>query len=590
MGPRAAEVDCDYDGLSNSDEASLGTDSCDNDTDGDGLGDLDELQASTDPLLADSDGDGLEDYLELYFGFNPTNPDTLNDGILDGDRWVVHACDSPASEPVDYYLSSKGDWRLGLPPAFSNHSELAIATALPTDKLAASVFDDPANEVAGALLSNAPVASQQSPVDVLLALRSRVASVGTIQQDNTSGEFDTHDFNKAAVSKFLIRTSTARTARAVRDSLLFGIAPFSSADVTGLPNAAGNNYQDFRVFLSVTYRRDAVNGNRILIALAIAPSTKFDTRDKVRFRMDDLTNTTNVSQAGDGERVRCTTFRAGEGNPEADFYWVLDQSGSMYDDYTRVKAVANQFYLSLQNTSLDYRLAVANMDIAYAGRPRANAGWFTDLPTFIAEIVNIETGNYDCCDEFGLESAKQGITWMRSSSAPQALRIRPNAQLIMIFMSDEEAQTIQNNSLTSATGQQKMADFKVFFAANSIAFSIVNNEGEAYRQVALATGGSFADLDAADISETIEDIIYAATGLASAYVLPETPISSSLRVYKNSEWVPRSRENGFDYFANTNSIAFFGTYRPVPADPTVGRYGDDIAVNYQTFLDRTKNP
>ena len=108
--------------------------------------------------------------------------------------------------------------------------------------------------------------------------------------------------------------------------------------------------------------------------------------------------------------------------------------------------------------------------------------------------------------------------------------------------------------------------------------------------MALATGGCFADLAATDISETIEDIIYAATGLASAYVLPDTPISSSLRVYKNAEWVPRSRENGFDYFANTNSIAFFGTYRPQPADPTLGRYGDDIAVSYQTFLDRTKNP
>ncbi len=52
--------------------------------------------------------------------------------------------------------------------------------------------------------------------------------------------------------------------------------------------------------------------------------------------------------------------------------------------------------------------------------------------------------------------------------------------------------------------------------------------------------------------------------------------------------MPRSRENGFDYFAQTNAIAFFGSYRPVPADPTVGRYGDDIAVSYQTFLDTTK--
>jgi hypothetical protein len=113
--------------------------------------------------------------------------------------------------------------------------------------------------------------------------------------------------------------------------------------------------------------------------------------------------------------------------------------------------------------------------------------------------------------------------------------------------------------------------------------------------VALATGGSFASLCATDISETIQDIIFAATGLASNYQISETPISSTLRVFKNDGgggegvWVPRSRVNGFDYFAQSNAIAFFGTYRPEPADPTIGRYGDDIAVSYQTFVDTTKD-
>lgn len=185
---------------------------------------------------------------------------------------------------------------------------------------------------------------------------------------------------------------------------------------------------------------------------------------------------------------------------------------------------------------------------------------------------------------------------MRSSSAPQVARIRPDAQLITIFMSDEEDQSIQNSPLSTAAGQTLMTGFKQFFAGNTIAFSIVGNStfassnGEAYRQVALETGGGFADLLAVDISETIQDIIYAATGLASNYVLAAVPISSTLRVYKNAEWVPRSRVNGFDYFASTNSIAFFGTYRPVPADPTMGRYGDDVSVSYETFLNRTKNP
>jgi len=241
------------------------------------------------------------------------------------------------------------------------------------------------------------------------------------------------------------------------------------------------------------------------------------------------------------------------------------------------------------------------MDEQINGRLRSPPGWHTDRVTFINEINVYVEGCAGCGPtsggaEWGLSSAQEGITWMRSSNAPQVVRIRPDAQLITIFMSDEEDQSIQNSPLSGAAGQQLLTGFKQFFEGNTIAFSIVgnsnsaNSNGEAYRQVALATGGGFADLLAQDISETIQDIIYAATGLASNYVLAAVPISSTLRVYKNAEWVPRSRVNGFDYFASTNSIAFFGTYRPIPADPTLGRYGDDVAVSYETFLNRTKAP
>jgi hypothetical protein len=334
-----------------------------------------------------------------------------------------------------------------------------------------------------------------------------------------------------------------------------------------------------------------------MIAAAVAPADKFDTRDKVKFRMDDLTNTTNVAQAADAEEIRCSTFRAGEGNPEADFYWVLDQSGSMSSDYAKVRAVANQFYANLNNTALDYRLAVTPMDPQIQGRPRGNIAWHDDLTTFLGEIDNVENGGYDCCDEYGLEVGKQGITWMRSSSAPQNLRIRSSAQLITIWMADEEANTFQGDDLSNPTVSALLDTYKTWYAGQTIAFSITTiqpgsrtNDGEAYREVALATGGAFADLDAPDISETIDDIIYAATGLASNYQLPTTPISSTLRVFKNGVFVPRSRENGFDYFAQSNAIAFFGTFRPEPADPTQGRYGDDISVSYQAFVDTTKTP
>ena len=604
-GDRADEVDCDYDGLSNVEETTLGTDSCDNDSDGDKLSDLRELQEGTDPLVPDSDGDGLVDADELFFGFDPNNPDTLGDGQLDGDRWIVTACDNPQSEQVDYYLSAEGDWQIALPPAFSNYAELTISTATPQNRKAAAVFDDTANEVTAFILSGTPTPQQQAGSDILRTYvppsGGPLRTVGTLQQSNNGGDFNTHDFHSAAIGRYLLTTSTPRSARQVRDQLLLALAGLAASDVTGLPNSSGATYTDFRIFISATFRESQIQGNRTITTVAVAPAEKFDSREKVQFRMDDLTNTTNVSSAGDIHTTNCAQFRAGEGNPAADFYWVLDQSGSMSDDFNRMKAVATQFFAELQNTALDYRLGVVNMDRNIQGRVRVPPGWHTDQATFISEIDDYVINCSGCGStagyaEWGLWAGQQGIQWMRSSTTPITTRIRPDAQLITIFMSDEEAQSIQDDPLSTTTGQTILNDFITFYQNNSIVFSIVDSpgfscdaEGEAYKQVALATGGSYASLCDADISETIEDIIFAATGLASNYRVNDTPISSTLRVFKNGEWVPRSRVNGFDYFAQSNAIAFFGTYRPEPADPTMGRYGDDIAVSYQTFIDTTKD-
>ncbi len=104
-------LDTDDDGLSDDDEALLGTDPLDPDTDGDGLPDgfevdngldplvggeqgldpdgdglnnLAEAAAGTDPNLADTDGDGLDDAVEVAGPTDPLDPDTDGDRLLDG--------------------------------------------------------------------------------------------------------------------------------------------------------------------------------------------------------------------------------------------------------------------------------------------------------------------------------------------------------------------------------------------------------------------------------------------------------------------------------------------------------------------------
>ena len=65
----AQNNDRDHDGLTDEEEASLGTNATNPDTDGDGLKDGEEEAYGTDPLLTDTDGDGYSDYEGVHFVF-----------------------------------------------------------------------------------------------------------------------------------------------------------------------------------------------------------------------------------------------------------------------------------------------------------------------------------------------------------------------------------------------------------------------------------------------------------------------------------------------------------------------------------------
>jgi len=94
------------------------------------------------------------------------------------------------------------------------------------------------------------------------------------------------------------------------------------------------------------------------------------------------------------------------------------------------------------------------------------------------------------------------------------------------------------------------------------------------------------------IGDAIRTILQHAIAQASPYTLRKAPISSTIRIATDAHTagacdtnnIPRSRQNGFDYDGATNSIQFFGNCRPLAAAST------KIAVSYRYWIDRTPNP
>lgn len=86
--------DFDRDGLTNQQEANIGTDPLKKDTDGDGKSDEWEVSRGCDPLVwtstpscspdADADGDLLSRWVESFMHTDLANPDTDGDGYSDG--------------------------------------------------------------------------------------------------------------------------------------------------------------------------------------------------------------------------------------------------------------------------------------------------------------------------------------------------------------------------------------------------------------------------------------------------------------------------------------------------------------------------
>lgn len=300
------------------------------------------------------------------------------------------------------------------------------------------------------------------------------------------------------------------------------------------------------------------------------------------------------------------------GSNAIDILWSIDSSGSMSEEQTNLADGANQFFTSLNKAGVDYRLGVNVQDSSTCTQLRTisdNTTQFIDKNTPNAEVewTNLaQPGTRGSGTELGFYCVRE---------VDMSKFDRPNAKNLVVFVSDEpENETYQNRTpVANGYVARDFNDYKNYFLnSNTTYFSIVGaatqlretfadsspnsndpsfrcdgaggsaSGGAHFKEISRLTGGSSASIcaDAKSWSVMFDEIVKAATGLASSFNLKNLPVPSTIKVTLNGQPVARdtTQTNGFDVIYSTTgaSLVFYGNALPKQNDSVVVEY-DAIA-------------
>ena len=528
--------------------------------------------------------------------------DTFNDGKLDIERGTFICRDATEDKPqgrkaVQRRTSSKGDWHIAIEMG-AKYGTPTIAGAGP--KMAAGVIDHSkaSEEVAGFVISlDSKAATVQDELATLMNRLSTAVS-GKLTTRSSGNQRKSHDLYDSVQNTTLdLAVGAAGDVSSVRNQVVAALLGKQMSDLSNVPAPYGTSASDlvlrFTTVRRFAFKKDASNklvkdakgfpvdsGDttkyRLIVIGAVASAANYLTPTRTTgLLVDDLANGSGVAIAADTVGNECDVGKINK-LPVADIIWVVDTSGSMYNNQVDVANNANVFFSRALAAGLDFRMAV--MPSCENRKVCQNRFLLPSEQTKFSDCIK-KPGSGSC--ETGLASAEDAVKQMlpRAGSAPA--KIRTGADLVIIQVTDELPQKLKssmgyglntcNLSATQKTGVDKFIQgYKDLYSGTldpeAVAMmhgiaGVCNNscgaeKGHGYQELSQFLGGQMADICQKNLGSSLQSIIDTITGQASPIKLDYVPISSSLAVALDSVQVKRSRTNGFDYRSNGNSLVF----------------------------------
>ena len=473
LGTDPERPDTDGDGLSDNEEVrTYGTDPLNADTDGDGISDGDEVNGNnprgltSDPNKPDSDDDGLSDKLELDSGcLDPSKEDTDGDGYLDGVEAYVNehgalihnapfdpcvkqdlsasnpaamnACATDKLRQVTIHRVSFGDIEIAATAEFSQTTKIRSANGRDVGVM----IYNPTAQVVGIAISKSPTGADVAAEET--AAKSLLQSLGTVT-GATAQVYTTWDGFTASHAYYDL--SGAIDLKAMANSIVQKFVSGASNLWDALSAPAGVT-GPFKIEASYVRR----SASRTIAVISIMPMSLYDADES--FELADVAGGSALAQFGDTTSAKCELFKTDD-TPKIDFVWVVDCTGSMTSYQTAVGIAGPAFMDQLANANIDWRMAgiCTNEDYvdkdyspsgcgrdgfrAFTTDPAVARGWFTggDQPFYTSG-----------CKENPLEASKAIIAKrFQSSSFDYATQptktVRPDATLVFLFLADADDQ------------------------------------------------------------------------------------------------------------------------------------------------------
>ena len=462
-----------------------------------------------------------------------------------------------------------------------------------------------------------------------------LGKLGTVTSQTSGTPGENHDGRRKSDNLFypysdikeaawLVTSSAAQGLRpgALRDLLVGSILGVDLSAIKGEPAATRPHAKQLLVKLSLVTRTGTFAAPVIAVSAAVLDQLRYQSDKTDAFaRADDLGNGTALASAGATmirwcDRTKITRV------PKADIVWVVDESGSMDDNRQDIVNNAAAFFSRALASGLDFRMAVTGMrqpdakQKVSAGKlcsqassnPGHNGGAdrfmrHTEKNAFMGCVKNppydFRLFTVHGGKEYGLTNAKAAVADALPRMVGSPARVRPDAELAVIIVTDEAPCELKNQPCTGRKGEcdwackagfleaadydsylnkscsltsdlevpldQAMAPYVTFFNGANATVHLIGGGCQSkcranlmwgYNYLVAATQGQTGDVCQKNLGASLQHIIDGIAAAASPFKLAHTPISSTLVIELQTQRLNRSRHHGFMYNAASRSLVF----------------------------------